>query len=151
MYFLRKSNTWRIIISAFLILFIFLPLVTYAATDSNLYFCEYPGVRRTFMILGLLINIVKIVIPLIIIITGIITLSKTIISGKADDLKVSINVLIKKAVAGVIIFLLPSAINYLFNTLIANDTSKFTLCTTCLFDAEHCKIPEKDPTTYIED
>lgn len=128
-----------------------LPLITYAATDSNLYFCEYPGVRRTFMILGLLINIVKIVIPLIIIITGIITLSKTIISGKVDDLKASINVLIKKAVAGVIIFLLPSAINYLFNTLIVNDTSKFTQCTTCLFDADHCKIPEKDPTTYEED
>lgn len=124
--------------------------VVYAATSSKIAFCDYSGVRRTFKILGMVINVVKVIVPLILIITGMITLSKTIISGKSDDFKGSLMILAKKFVAGFIVFLLPSVLDYAFDTLIGYDDSSFTQCSNCLLDTSHCTIPESDPETYTE-
>lgn len=129
--------------------FLFLNVV-YAATSSKIAFCDYSGVRRTFMLIGIIINIVKIAVPLILIITGMITFSKTIISGKSDDLTTSIGILAKKIIAGLIVFLIPSILDFTFDTLIGADESNFTECTNCLLDTEHCTIPEHDPETYTE-
>lgn len=147
-----KKNKKRISLCIwilFILLFLSLNFV-YAATSSKVEFCEYSGVRRTFMILGMVINIVKIVVPLILIITGMITFSKTIITGKSDDLKTSINILAKKIVAGLIVFLIPSVLDFTFDTLLGVDDSSFIECTNCLLDTDNCTIPETDPDTYTE-
>ena len=102
------------------------------------------------MILGVIINIVKIVVPLILIITGMIAFSKTIISGKTEDMTASISLLAKKIIAGLIVFLIPSVLDFTFDTLIGADDSSFTECTNCLLDTENCTIPESDPSTYTE-
>ncbi len=145
---MQISKKFKLLILSLILL---IPTITNAATSSDIHFCEYPGTLRTFMIIGIGLNIIKTVIPLIIIGGGIITFSKIVISGKEDELKASVGTLIKKIVAGLVVFLLPTAINYAFNTLITNDTSKFTECSTCLLDTDHCNIPEQDPTTYQED
>ena len=62
------------------------------------------------MIVGIIINIVKIVVPLIIIITGMIAFAKPIISGKTEDLTGNAMILLKKFIAGVAIF-------YVFNSV----------------------------------
>ena len=79
-------------------------IVMAAKTSSELRFCEYGGVLRTFKILGMCINIIKIVVPLIIIGTAIVSIFKTVTSGKADDLKASFSLIVKKLIAGLIIF-----------------------------------------------
>lgn len=145
----KKQLLFSILFVLFICAFLTLNVV-YAATSSKIEFCDYSGVRRTFMILGVIINIVKIVVPLILIITGMIAFSKTIISGKTEDMTASISLLAKKIIAGLIVFLIPSVLDFTFDTLIGADDSSFTECTNCLLDTENCTIPESDPNTYTE-
>lgn len=125
-------------------------LVLAAKTSSELRFCEYAGVLRTFKIIGMCINIVKIVVPLIIIGTAMVSIFKTVTSGKADDLKGSFSLIVKKLIAGLIIFLIPSALDFAFDSLIGYDDSGFTACSNCLLDTGNCTIPTEDPSTYTD-
>ena len=123
-------------------------IVMAAKTSSQLRFCEYSGVLRTFKILGMCVNIIKIVVPLIIIGTAMVSIFKTVSSGKADDLKGSFTLIVKKLIAGLIIFLLPTALDFAFDTLLEYDDSGFTACSNCLLDTGNCNIPTDDPSTY---
>lgn len=127
------------------------PDLVLAATSSELKICEYAGVLRTLKILGMVINIIKIVVPLIIIAGAIMSVFKTVSSGKADDLKASFTLILKKVIAGLIIFLLPTALDFMFDSLLEYDDSEFTACSNCLLDTGNCVIPDSDPDTYVED
>ena len=146
-----KKKHIILLVLALCILTIAPHIVMAAKTSSELRFCEYGGVLRTFKILGMCINIIKIVVPLIIIGTAMVSIFKTVTSGKADDLKASFSLIVKKLIAGLIIFVLPTALDFAFDTLLEYDDSEYIACTNCLFDTEDCVIPETDPNTYIED
>lgn len=122
----------------------------YAATSSKLYFCQRPDILRMFKIIGIIISIVKILVPIVLIFSAIARLTKVIISGKDDDMKKSVGGIIKSAIAGIIVFLLPSALNYVFTELVNFDDSSYTACSTCLFDASNCKIPDSEPDVYSD-
>ena len=125
--------------------------IVYAETTSaKLHFCEYPGTLRALKILGFVLTIVKIVLPIIIIIVSSIDFAKIAINGKSDDLMKTIPSLAKRLIAAFVIFLLPSLLDFAFTTLVDNDTSKFTECTTCIFDTENCEIPEENPNVLGE-
>jgi hypothetical protein len=123
-------------------------IVLAAKTSSQLRFCEYSGVLRTFKILGMCINIIKVVVPLLIIGTAMVSIFKTVTSGKADDLKASFSVIVKKLIAGLVIFFVPTILDFAFDTLIGYDDSGFTACSNCLLDTGNCNIPTEDPSTY---
>ena len=147
--FIKKHKYFMLTI-IFLFVLCFIPNIVNAATTSKVNFCQYGGTRRTFKIIGLAINFVKILVPLILIITSIITLSKTIFSGKEEDLKSSLTLLVRKAIAGIVIFLLPTTLDYAFDTLVGYDDSSFTACTKCMLSPNNCQIPEEDPETYTD-
>lgn len=124
--------------------------IVYAATTGKLEFCEYAGVRRAFKIAGLIISMLKIIVPLIVVITGMISFAKPIISGKAEDITGNAMILIKKVIAGLVIFIIPDIMNYAFNLVPDYDDSSMSQCTTCLLDVDNCTIPTSDPVTYTE-
>ncbi len=124
--------------------------IVYAATTSKISFCDYAGVRRAFKIAGIILNIVKIVVPLIIMITAMIAFSKPIISGKTDDITTNLTTLVKKLIAGLVIFLIPGLLDYAFSLVPNYDNSSMAACTTCLLDVDGCTIPTSDPVTYTE-
>ena len=74
-------------------------------------FCNSSGVLKVFYILKLMLHIAFIIIPLIIIFTTIINLFKVVINGKEDSFKEILSITIKKLIAGLIIFFLPSLFN----------------------------------------
>ncbi len=146
----KKNKKYIIIIMLFLLLFIGTN-IAYAATTSKIRFCEQPGVLRTMQIIGLIIGIVKVAVPVIIIATSFVTFSKVIISGKSEDMKESATTLLKKIVAGIIIFLIPDLVHVVFNNIVnANSTSGFTACETCLNKPKACSIPTEAPSIYTE-
>ncbi len=147
----KKSDKKLIFLFILFLVTILSVNVVYAATSSKIKFCDYGGVRRTFKIIGIIINLIKIIVPLILMITGIAGISKTIISGKFDDLKGGIIQLCKQAVAGLIIFIIPGLLDFVFDSLVGYDDSNFTVCTNCLFDTNKCTIPDEDPEVYTED
>lgn len=147
---LKLSRNQKLLVyGIFMFLFIGLNIV-YAATSAELHFCEYSGVLRSLKIVGIIILIAKILIPIILIITAMISFFKTVISGKSDDLKGSLMIVVKKIIAGLIIFILPGLIDYVFDVTVGYDDSGFTACTTCLLDIDNCQIPTTDPTIYTD-
>ncbi len=147
----KKGNKKLIILLVLFFVAILSVNVVYAATSSKIKFCDYGGVRRTFKIIGIIINLVKIIVPLILTFSGMVGISKTIISGKFDDLKGGIIQLSKQAVAGLIIFIIPGLLDFVFDSLVEYDDSNFTACTNCLLDTNNCSIPDEDPEVYTED
>ena len=100
------------------------------ATDG---FCSQTA--NIWQIVGWVLLVFKIVIPILLIIFGIIDLGKAVIASKDDEIKKSISSLIKRAIAAVVIFLLPTLISFIM-TIIGgfNEEAKadFDICKSCL-------------------
>lgn len=53
--------------------------------------------------------------------------------------------ILKRAIAGLLIFFIPTIVNYCFQTLVeVVDASEYQACSTCLLDFNNCEIPEED-------
>lgn len=104
--------------------------------------CNETKVARTLKFLGILITLVKIFVPLLIIVLGSIDFAKAMIEGKGDDIPKKVPVLIKRFITGVIIFLVPSVIDFLFGVIdtYSDTMNQYENCWTCLLDPDECKV-----------
>ena len=108
----------------------------------SLNLCDQEAVLRTFKMINIFLAIARIVVPLIIIIVTVVNITKIIISGKDDDLKDNWKLLVKRLIAGLVIFIIPSVINYVL-TLNANmqeTANEFTSCSVCLTSGKECDV-----------
>lgn len=128
-------------IFSIIIYFVMIPKV-YAIDYQNI--CNNNDVINTFRILGEIINIIKIVIPLIIIVLGMVDFSKAIISSDEKAINKATGSIIRRIIAGVLIYFVPTIILSLFNAL-GYDTynsPSFIKCSSCLFDTTLCTVDE---------
>lgn len=90
---------------------------------------------KVWQIVGYAFLILKIVIPLILIVLGIIDLGKAVLSSDDKAIKKSAVTLAKRVIAGVAIFFIPTVIRVVF-TYIAGFTSDmnddFMICVDCI-------------------
>ncbi len=102
--------------------------------------CETESILRTFKIAYIILTITKIVVPLLIIILGMTDLAKVIMSGKDDEIKKSTTILIKRVIAGLVVFMIPSILDFIFNlnAQYQETVSEFAGCTTCLTNDKQC-------------
>ena len=70
-----------------------------------------------WQLLGRVVNIVKIVIPIIIVLFAMLDLGKAVIAGKEDDIKNAQKMLIKRLIYGVIIFFVVTIVQTVFNLI----------------------------------
>lgn len=91
-----------------------------------------------WQLIGKAFLILKVVIPLLIIIFGIVNLSKAVLSGEDKAIKENVSKLIKRLIAGVVIFLVPTIIRFIFDSLSYISGNKLTenteVCINCLVD-----------------
>ena len=101
-------------------------------------FCSNEGMSSAMKLLGTIIMIIKIVVPIIIIVLGMIDFTKSITSGDENATSKALNVLIRRIVAGVIVFFVPTILLTILNTLnMSNiDNPEFESCTKCLLNLE---------------
>ena len=124
----------------------------HATTTSKLHFCEYRGTITLMKSLGIFIIIAKTIVPVILIYRGASQLFKVVMNGKEEDMRANVSKLVKSLIAALAIFFLPTFINFLVNYTVKDPTdSDLTKCTTCLFDSNNCKIPDKDPVVTTRD
>lgn len=101
-------------------------------------FCEQNGVRKTFQIVGYILYVAKLVVPLLLIILGTVDFAKATISSDDKAPKEAVVSLIKRILIAIIIFLIPTILNFLLSLVNgaseAFSDSEFTDCTDCLFD-----------------
>ncbi len=117
--------------------------------DVNLNnFCGEPTVARTFKFLGLGLFILKILVPAIIIIMGFVNLFKIITSGKEDEAKKYAKIIVRNVIIGVIIFIAPGLINFVFDladdVVTPSNKSDFSNCVNCILDpmSDSCVVQD---------
>jgi len=103
-------------------------------------YCNDPAIKKPLVFIGNIINIAKILLPLILIIFGVIDFFKAVISLKPEELGKSIKSLVMRTVAAVIIFFIPTIISLVFKLL--DDwsliKSEYSVCSTCLLEPKNC-------------
>ncbi len=113
-------------------------------------FCNDGNVARTLKFIGLVFFIAKILVPAIIIVVGIVDLIKVITSGKEEDMKKHAKNIGMRVVIGVLIFLLPSIIDAVYDVasdIVSNGgTSAFDNCEACLMtpNSSACYVEESE-------
>ncbi len=100
--------------------------------------CQDSNVLKVLKVIGYIIYIAKIVIPLLLIILGSIDFGKAVLSSDDKAMKDAGGTLLRRFIAAVIIFLLPTILNLLLG-LVDNIESfdsdgNFKNCTNCIFN-----------------
>lgn len=104
-------------------------------------FCN--NAKEIISIAGWVLYVFKIAIPLLIVFLGAFDLGKAVVSGKEDDIKKNLKVLAVRIIAGIIIFLLPSLILAILNSVdnvkdVTGDSKNFGVCYNCLLKPGDC-------------
>ena len=91
---------------------------------------------------GWILTFFKIGIPLLIIGLGMFDFGKAVVSSKDDEIKKSAKTLMYRAIAGVVIFFVPTIVLWLFGTVQgfgkAKDNTDFKTCETCILAPWDC-------------
>ena len=109
--------------------------------------CTNEGILSSVVIIGYFLQVLRYLIPFIIIVLGIISFSKVVISNDEKDLGKAVTSLIKSFVASLIIIFIPTIVTAILDYLkitkgIENEeNTSFGICTRCLFDPsdDECK------------
>ena len=99
-------------------------------------FCSNEGVLTIFKILGFAVTALKIAIPIILIVLGMLDMGKAVTAGKDDEIKKQLVVFLKRAIAAIAVFFVPSIVGLLMqivNTqLTDSDACGYSQCVDAL-------------------
>lgn len=100
--------------------------------------CNMGGVKNTLRFLGYLLLIVKILVPILLIVFGVIDFSKATVSSDSDSVPKATKTLVIRIIAGLAIFLIPTIVNLVFKGLLNGGASNFNDCRVCIFEPNKC-------------
>ena len=87
--------------------------------------------------IGYLIIIVKIIIPILLIVLGVVDYAKAVVSSDTDSVQKATSTLIKRIIIGIAIFFIPTIVNLVFKSFLHTDNS-YDDCRVCLFEPSKC-------------
>ncbi len=109
-------------------------------TSTTVNYCE--GLKPTFMFIGHIIRLAKILIPIVIILFGMYDFFRAVTGSKDDEIKKSARSLMFRALAGVCIFFLPAIIDFVFSLVDGWSNSEYESnyqnCFKCVWDVGSC-------------
>ena len=113
---------------------------TTSSNSENPNYCT--GLRSTFVFIGHLIRLAKILIPIIVIIFGTLDFFKAVTGAKDDEIKKAAKSLLFRALSGVCIFFLPAVIDFIFSLVDGWSNSEYESgyqdCFKCVWDVGSC-------------
>ncbi len=99
----------------------------------DLNFCE--DTVNTWKLIGTAMYVIKIVVPLLVIITGIIPVFGVITKGSADEIPIAVKSVLSKMLAAILVFLVPVIIPTVIDMLVDTETSaEIRVCEICFKD-----------------
>ncbi len=105
----------------------------------NTNICTNENISRLIIILGIVLNIIKILIPIIIIIMGIKDYFYASVNSDKEAIIKASKKLGTRIIAGIIIFFIPTIVSFGLSLIDDEDTkSIFADCTKCLLDVSEC-------------
>ena len=93
-------------------------------------FCGHSA--NIWKFVGNIMLVFKIVIPLLLIILGMVDLGKAVVGSKEDDIKKATTALMKRAIAGVVIFFIPTLIAVIFRIVPGANAEDWKICGDCI-------------------
>ena len=78
-------------------------------------FCS--STKNVWTLVGKLLNIFRIVIPILVVIFGMVDLGKAVVGSKDDDIKKAAKQLLMRFIAGLVIFFIPELVKAAFGLL----------------------------------
>ena len=87
-------------------------------------------------IVAFIYNAIRIAVPLLLIIVGMFEMAKAVTAGKEDEIKKAQGLLVKKAVAAVLVFLMMSIVQLVINVVAGDDPIKDNMWT-CINNILH--------------
>ncbi len=90
--------------------------------------CDKSHIVQLFLIVKTFVKIACIIAPIIVIIICIKELYKIVINGKEDELKEAIKINVKRIIACIIVFFLPTIINYIFTEIVNTKNTEVLAC-----------------------
>lgn len=105
-------------------------------------FCT--ATSEIWQLVGNVVTIFKIVIPVILILFGCMDLGKAIVSSDDKEISKSATKLAKRAAAGILIFFIPTIVNYVFEVVgqfDADEEADYQVCSACVANpsGDKCK------------
>lgn len=88
-------------------------------------------------ILGYVIFGIKVVVPILLIISGMIDLAQAVMKQKEDDIKKAQSLLVKKLIAGVLVFLVVTIVSIVVGLVSSDDWENCTKCAISPFKLEN--------------
>lgn len=84
-------------------------------------------------VLGYVVLMFKIIIPLLLIILGMVDLGKAVVSSDDKAISKSVSTLVKRFIAAILIFFIPSIVSALFNVLnLVKADGDYNICIQCV-------------------
>ena len=105
----------------------------------DLGFCKQTA--NVWALLGWAVMVIKIVIPLILIVLGMVDLGKAVVSSDEKAINKQVGILLRRFIAAVVIFFVPTIISAIFNALnIMGDDTKndYNVCVQCVTNVTGC-------------
>ena len=102
-------------------------------------FCSQTA--NIWQVLGYVVMIFKIVIPLLLIVFGMVDLGKAVISDDEKAISKAVNQLVRRFIAAVVIFFVPTIVSALFNALSimdAEEQADYNVCVQCVTNVGSC-------------
>lgn len=101
---------------------------------------ENPQIVASTRLVGIFINIIKILVPIILIVLGSIDMAKAVISKEQDAIQKQLFVLIRRIIIGSLVFFAPTIINSAFHMIDGMDNyeSAFSTCMDCILGSDSC-------------
>ncbi len=114
-----------------------------ASIDTNLtYTCGDIGIKFSGMlpyVVSMAITIIKIVVPILLIIFGMMDLAKAVMAQKEDEIKKGQQTFIKRIIAAVIVFFVITIVQMIVS-FISNDNDDITSCFNCFVNGKNCTV-----------
>lgn len=102
-------------------------------------FCSQTA--NIWQVLGYVVMIFKIVIPLLLIIFGMVDLGKAVISSDDKAISKSVSQLVRRFIAAIVVFFIPTIVSALFNALSIMSTTEqadYNVCVQCVTNVGSC-------------
>jgi hypothetical protein len=95
--------------------------------------------KPIWVLVGRILGIFKIVIPLLVIIFGMIDLGKAVVASKDDEIKKAAKSLLFRALAGILIFFIPTIVGFCFTLADGfNADGDYSICEQCITNPSGC-------------
>ena len=114
-------------------------LLSLGAVDISS-FCT--SMKDVIQLIGYVLLVFKIAIPLLIIAFGIFDFGKAVVAEKEDEIKKQTKRLLYRVVAGIVIFLIPNIVLWVFGLInqysSERDAAGFSVCEECFLHPGNC-------------